>query len=190
MKRLMMMVLLLTGCSGSNTEPVRNFTFTAPRPFGYVLGDEITQRIEFDTDDSVTLQTTSLPVKGQIKRWLNLNAVSVKQQERDGGIHHELTLRYQVFYAALEVKLLTIPGFNLSLQQSGKALSQAVPTWAFNVSPLRELAVRKTEKGEYKRRDAQPDFLDNTKPISGFKCWFTHFIRFRCLFGRHIWIAA
>lgn len=167
MKRLLLLLILLTGCTSSNTEPVRNFTFTAPRPFGYVLGDEITQCIEFDTDDSVTLQTTSLPAKGQINRWLNLNAVSVKQQERNGGVHHELTLRYQVFYAALEVKLLTIPGFNLSLQQNGKALSQAVPAWAFNVSPLRELVVRKTEQGEYKRPDAQPEFLDNTKPLLG-----------------------
>lgn len=165
MNRLLILLILLTGCAGSNNEAVRNFTFTAPRPFGYVLGDEITLRIEFDTDDTVTVQTASLPAKGQVNRWLNLNAVSVKQQERDGGIHHELTLRYQVFYAALEVKLLTIQGFNLSLQQNGKTLSQAIPAWAFTISPLRELAVRKTEQGEYKRPDAPPDFLDNTKPL-------------------------
>ncbi|MEQ1635901.1 MAG: nonribosomal peptide synthetase MxaA [Methylococcales bacterium] len=166
MKRLMM-VLLLTGCSGSNTEPVRNFTFTAPRPFGYVLGDEITQRIEFDTENNVTLQTASLPAKGQVNRWLNLNDVFIKHRESGGSVHHELTLRYQVFYAALEVKLLTIPGFNLSLQRNGKALSQAVPAWAFNISPLRELAVRKTENGEYKRPDTQPELLSTTKPLMG-----------------------
>ncbi|NOT84292.1 MAG: nonribosomal peptide synthetase MxaA [Methylococcaceae bacterium] len=159
--RLLLLILFLTGCSASNTEPVRNFTFDAPRPFGYVLGDEITQHISFEADDSISLQTNRLPAAGPINRWLNLNQITHQQHASNDGVRHEVTLRYQVFYAPLEVKLLTIPGFNIALQQNSKAINQDVPAWAFNMSPLRELSVRKTAAGEYKRPDAMPLLLQN-----------------------------
>lgn len=163
MRILLILTLLLLGCSGSIDEPVSYFNVETPRPFGYVNGDEIPQRIIIETRSGISLQTGSLPAKGQINRWLNLNRVTVKQSEQ----HYQIDLLYQVFYAPLEVKALTLPGFTLQLSQGEKSISQMVPAWTFTLSPLRELVVRQTEQGEYMRPDVPPPLLANTQPLYG-----------------------
>ncbi len=79
MRILLILVLSLLGCSGSIDEPVSYFNVETPRPFGYFNGDEIPQRIVLETRSGISLQAGSLPSKGQINRWLNLNQVTVKQ---------------------------------------------------------------------------------------------------------------
>ncbi len=123
MRIVLVLVLSLLGCSGSIDEPVSYFNVETPRPFGYVNGDEIPQRIVIETRSGITLQNGSLPAKGQINRWLNLNQVTVKQS----GQRYEIDLRYQVFYAPLEVKSLTLPGFTLQLNQGKKASAKSSP---------------------------------------------------------------
>jgi mxaA protein len=163
MRIVLIMVLSLLGCSGSIDEPVSYFNVETPRPFGYVNGDEIPQRIVIETRSGITLQTGSLPAKGQINRWLNLNQVTVKQS----GQRYQIDLLYQVFYAPLEVKSLTLPGFTVQLSQGEKNISQNVPAWTFTLSPLRELIARQSEQGEYMRPDSPPPLLANTQALYG-----------------------
>jgi mxaA protein len=163
MRIALILVLSLLGCSGSIDEPVSYFNVETPRPFGYVIGDEIPQRIVIETRSGITLQTGSLPAKGQINRWLNLNQVTVKQS----GRRYEIDLRYQVFYAPLEVKSLTLPGFTMQLSQGEKSIGKNIPAWSFTLSPLRELVVRQTEQGEYMRPDSPPLLLANTQALYG-----------------------
>jgi mxaA protein len=163
MKRLWIPLFLLSGCSGPAPGPVSYFKVETPRPFGYVIGDEIPQRIVLETREDIALQAFSLPAKGPLNRWLNLNEISITKT----GRHYEIDLRYQVFYAPLEVKMLTIPGFEVLFTQSGRTLSHAVPAWSFTISPLRELAVRKGEKGEYMRPDAAPSLLPPDRNLYG-----------------------
>jgi mxaA protein len=155
------MVLSLLGCSGSIDEPVSYFNVETPRPFGYVNGDEIPQRIVIETRSGITLQTGGLPAKGQISRWLNLNQVTVKQS----GRRYQIDLLYQVFYAPLEVKSLTLPGFTVQFSQGEKSIGKNIPAWTFTLSPLRELVVRQTEQGEYMRPDSPPPLLANTQAL-------------------------
>lgn len=159
----LLILLLLAGCSGSVTEPVSYFAVETPRPFGYVIGDEIAQRIVIETRPGITLQTASLPARGQINRWLNLTQINIEQQ----GEQTIINLRYQVFYAPLEVKMLTLPGFTLQFAQGENTLSKAVPDWSFTVAPLRELAVRKNEQHEYMRPDARPTLLSDSTAQMG-----------------------
>lgn len=163
MRILLIMVLSLLGCSGLIDEPVSYFNVETPRPFGYVNGDEIPQRIVIETRSGIGLQLGSLPAKGQINRWLNLNRVTVKQS----GQRYQIDLLYQVFYAPLEVKALTLPGFTVQLNQGEKSIGQNVPAWTFTLSPLRELVVRQTEQGEYMRPDSPPPLLANTQALYG-----------------------
>jgi mxaA protein len=163
MRILLIMVLSLLGCSGSIDQPVSYFKIETPRPFGYVNGDEIPQRIVIETRSGISLQPGSLPAKGQINRWLNLNQVTVKQS----GQRYQIDLLYQVFYAPLEVKSLTLPGFSVQLSQGEKSIGQNVPAWTFTLSPLRELIARQSEQGEYMRPDSPPPLLANTQALYG-----------------------
>jgi mxaA protein len=163
MRIVLIMVLSLLGCSGSIDQPVSYFKVETPRPFGYVNGDEIPQRIVIETRSGISLQPGSLPAKGQINRWLNLNQVTVKQS----GQRYQIDLLYQVFYAPLEVKALTLPGFTVQLSQGEKSISQNVPAWTFTLSPLRELIARQSEQGEYMRPDSPPPLLTNTQALYG-----------------------
>lgn len=163
MRILLIMALSLLGCSGSIDQPVSYFKVETPRPFGYVNGDEIPLRIVIETRSGISLQTGSLPAKGQINRWLNLNQVTVKQT----GQRYQIDLLYQVFYAPLAVKSLTLPGFAVQLSQGEKSIGQSVPAWNFTLSPLRELVVRQTEQGEYMRPDSPPPLLANTRALYG-----------------------
>jgi mxaA protein len=163
MRIVLIMVLSLLGCSGSIDQPVSYFKVETPRPFGYVNGDEIPQRIVIETRSGISLQPGSLPAKGQINRWLNLNQVTVKQS----GQRYQIDLLYQVFYAPLEVKSLTLPGFTVQLSQGEKSIGQNVPAWTFTLSPLRELIARQSEQGEYMRPDSPPPLLANTQALYG-----------------------
>jgi mxaA protein len=158
MKRWILLSLsfgLLSGCSALLPSPISRFELQTPRPFGYVIGDEIHHRLVIETRQDVTLNPDSLPKQGALNRWLNLNQVSVATDTDSDELI--VDLQYQAFYAPNEVKMLTVPGFTLRFNQSGKTIEQAVPEWHFTLSPIKELAVRKDEDGlNYMRPDAVP----------------------------------
>lgn len=155
MLTLAVLSLLLASC-GAKPDAVEDFRFLTPRPFGYVIGDEIHHRIELHAKAGAEIAPGSLPVQGTLNRWLNLNRVEVEQKTAGAGRDFRIDLYYQAFYAPQEVKMLTIPGFELTLAAGKSQFSQTVPPWHFTLSPLHELAVRKDDGGEYIRPDALP----------------------------------
>ncbi|MDO9104616.1 MAG: nonribosomal peptide synthetase MxaA [Methylovulum sp.] len=159
--------LCLLACSNSSNSPVSDFEFLTPRPFGYINGDEIRHKIILETRNGVQLQRGGLPKRSAVNRWLNVSQVTVSEAKISGGFHYEIDLVYQAFYAPLEVKMLTIPSFDLPLAQGGNNASQTVPAWHFTLSPLRELSIRKDESGQYMRPDAAPPLLDDTGVVYG-----------------------
>ncbi|WKJ91982.1 nonribosomal peptide synthetase MxaA [Methylomonas montana] len=158
----LIITMLLVACSGTSNHALRDFQLQTPRPFGYVIGDTIRHRILIETRSGMELQRSSLPAQGRLNRWLQLNDVSVTEQGGSDGNHYQIDLLYQQFYAPLEVKELSIPGFMLRFQQHGQTLEQPVAAWAFTVAPLRELVVRQDPHGEYMRPDQAPRMLDDS----------------------------
>lgn len=154
--------LLLAACSGTSNQALRDFQMQTPRPFGYVIGDTIPQRIVLETRAGMALERGSLPTPGRLNRWLQLNAVKVQELSGSDGKRYQIDLLYQQFYAPMEVKALSIPGFNLRFQQHGQSLEQPVAAWTFTAAPLRELVVRQDQHGEYLRPDQAPALLDDT----------------------------
>ncbi len=159
--------LYLLACNTAPNTPVSDFEFLTPRPFGYINGDEIRHKIIIETRNGVQLQRGGLPKRGVVNRWLNLNNVAVSETKISGGFRYEINLTYQAFYAPLEVKMLTIPSFDLPLAQGGNNASQTVPAWHFTLSPLRELSIRKDESGQYMRPDAAPQLLGDDGVVYG-----------------------
>jgi mxaA protein len=164
---LTVFILALIGCSPSLQEPVKRFEFQAPKPFGYVIGDEIHHRIIVETRRQLKLVSNSIPAKGRINRWLNLNQVSIISTKSAEGETTIIDLTYQVFYAPLEVKMFKIPGFNVKYLQNEQVIEQAIPEWHFTLSPLHELAIRKENDQVYTRPDAQPGLISNQAELNG-----------------------
>jgi len=153
--------LLLVACAGTSNQALRDFQMQTPRPFGYVIGDTLPQRIVLETRAGMELERSSLPTPGRLNRWLQLNAVTVQERGGGDGKRYQIDLLYQQFYAPLEVKALSIPGFTLRFQQHGQTLEQPVAAWTFTAAPLRELVVRQDQHGEYLRSDQAPPLLDD-----------------------------
>ncbi|MGY6277886.1 nonribosomal peptide synthetase MxaA [Methylomonas sp. MgM2] len=162
---LLLLCSLTAGCSSLLPPPISHFELQTPRPFGYLIGDEIHHRVVLQTRKDLVLNPNSVPGKGELNRWLNLTDADIDQDQ--GRIVIDLT--YQVFYAPNEVKMLSIPGFSLQFTQAGKPVEQAVPAWPFTLSPIKELAVRKDESGrQYMRPDALPASLSSQSQWLGF----------------------
>ncbi|CAI8746555.1 hypothetical protein [Methylococcus capsulatus] len=136
-----------------------SLSFDTPRAFGYVIGDLIRHEVRVETDAGQGIEAASLPREGWINRWLLLRRVEVRRE----GRRRILTLEYQTFYAPLEVKNLTIPGFELQLAGSGERL--AVPDWTFTTAPIRALSVLRAE-GPSMRPDAAPAPLPTLGPAA------------------------
>lgn len=152
---ILLICAMLIGCSGFSPQPISRFELLTPRPFGYLVGDEIRHRVIVETRKDMSLNLNSVPKQGEVNRWLNLNHVKIETDSETGDT--VIDLAYQVFYAPNEVKMLTVPGFNLQFNQAGKTVEQAVPAWNFTLSPIKELAVRKEADGlNYMRPDALP----------------------------------
>ena len=147
---------LAAACAGGPSRPVEVFNLQTPRPFGYQIGDTVPMRILVQTRPGVQLQSASLPKPGPLNRWLNLRRIELAEA---GAGEYRIELEYQVFYAPLEVKALTIPGFALRFSQHGQTVEESVPPWQFTVAPLRELIARQDASGEYLRPDQPPALL-------------------------------
>ena len=91
MKRLLslLMVMFLLSCSDLATNAITDFEHLTPRPFGYVMGDEIEHRIIIETRDGVKLNKAALPTQGIINRWLNLNQIQVNESPLDVELQHK-----------------------------------------------------------------------------------------------------
>jgi mxaA protein len=160
-KRVQLLVLyavlpFFSACSPSLQEPITHFELQAPKPFGYVIGDEIHHRIIMDTRHSLELSKDSIPTVGALNRWLHVKSAKMSVQPAGDVDKTVLDLTYQVFYSPLEVKMLKIPGFTLRFKQNGHTIEQTVPEWHFTLSPLHELAIRKEQDRVYLRPDAAP----------------------------------
>ncbi|NGM37012.1 nonribosomal peptide synthetase MxaA [Methylobacterium sp. DB0501] len=116
----------------------------SPRPFGLFVGDCFDATVEIEAADGFAPQPASLPKPGPLTYWLDLTAVSVAPgPARAGNRLWRLSLTYQTFYAALDVRRLDVPAFTVTFaSEVPRATTSAVaevPSWQISVSPLREI---------------------------------------------------
>ena len=133
-----------------------------PRAFGYFIGDTFERRIEVITTGDTELLTAGLPRPGPLTYWLELTGVNDKISESQGRKIHDITLKYQTFYAAIEPVKVKIPAYPLKLRNPGTPTAAqtqeaktengeilpppaedvaSIPAYQIVMSPLREYAV-------------------------------------------------
>ncbi|PNG25288.1 nonribosomal peptide synthetase MxaA [Methylocella silvestris] len=126
-----------------------------PRPFGYFVGDLITLEVFVAVDSGYLIDPASLPKAGPVAYWLDLRSVSVDDL---GGNPRQWRLRlaYQNFYVALDVRRMTIPGFDLIFKSGENSAKASVAPWSFSVSPLREILPTANDPVDFLRADIAP----------------------------------
>ncbi|MDP4021374.1 nonribosomal peptide synthetase MxaA [Methylobacterium sp. NEAU 140] len=157
----LLVALLLALPAGTAAAQVRGVEVRVPRAFGYFLGDLVEAQADIAVDPGFTLQRASLPQPGPVTYWLDLRGVAV--EAAPGRVRLRLT--YQTFYAALDARQLTVPGFSVTLASEtpgGITSAKAeIPGWSLGVSPLREVQPpARDDPTEYLRPDGRGGRLD------------------------------
>lgn len=113
------LLIALVWASNAGADGI-SVTVNEPRGFGYFLGDTLAREVIVDVPAGVRLRTEALPQPGSRDYWLDLTDVHVV------GSGHEtrIKLTYQIFYSALEPKLVHIPGFKLYFDEPGTSAAE------------------------------------------------------------------
>jgi mxaA protein len=110
--------------------PPPNATLQQPRPFGYVVGDLLTQRVLLELHGR-PFEPASLPRAERMGAWLERRPPRMESTP-DG--RRWLTVEYQVVNAPQALTLVRIPAWNLQAKTGTDALR--VGEWPISVSAL------------------------------------------------------
>jgi mxaA protein len=142
---------------------VQSMTFNDPRAFGYFLGDVLRRDIELTLKPGAHVEAASIPQPGPVNYWLDLRTVDTGESSIGGSTRVRIELQYQAYYAPLDPRRLTVPGFTLKIADSAGSEDAHVPDWNFVISPLREIIPGKeTESPAVKLRPDAPSRLMST----------------------------
>ena len=115
---------------------VKELKLTAPRPFGYVIGDIIEHRVSLVLDRGFELDPASIPEPGRASRLLALNEAELDSEARNGESRHTIRLRYQVVNTPSSVTGAGTPHLSLRVLGPEGDLPVVIPAWGFTVGPV------------------------------------------------------
>jgi len=110
--------------------PLPNATVDQPRPFGYVVGDLLTQRVLLQLNGHA-FEPGSLPRGERISAWLERRPPSIESTP-DG--RRWLVVEYQVVNAPHALTLVRVPAWGLKARSGTEVLR--IGEWPISVSPL------------------------------------------------------
>jgi mxaA protein len=128
-----LLALAVPAARADVVEPIVHLDRVEPRPFGFVIGDTLTRRIELDTAAGTSIDRERLPKPGRVSSWLELVDVTV---EARAGNRHELALTYQIFNSAPEVRTRPLPAVDIPLKTVAGTAIHTVPKQLFTTGPL------------------------------------------------------
>ena len=102
----------------------------APRPFGYVIGDMVVQRIALD-HDGARIEPAKLPPLERADNWFERRDARIEQ---DAAGRRWLVIDYQIINVPDELRALELPALDLELTD-GKRRLQTTPL-PITVAPL------------------------------------------------------
>lgn len=148
-------LMLQAGSVADACAQVRHLHRSPERKVGYFLGDLVRDEVDVAVDAGWALQAASLPEPGRPVYWLDLRRVDVETDAAARAVRYRLRLLYQTFYAPLEARALTLPGFELTFERGGETVAADVPPQPITMSPLREIV---SPEGKLRRElTLQPD---------------------------------
>lgn len=151
-------ILLAVAMLVSGPARAASISVTDSRPFGYFLGDIVKRHIIVHAKPGESLDLGSLPRPGPVNYWLELAGANIDESDEGEGKAYRLTLAYQTFYAPLDPRKLTIPGFKLKIDSGTGSHELSVPELEFLTSPLRRLFASQSDKAST-ATELRPDHM-------------------------------
>lgn len=105
-------------------------TVDQPRPFGYVVGDLVTQRVLLESANS-NFEPAALPDAQRLNAWLERRTPRIKSAS-DG--RRWLVVDYQVINAPQSLTTITLPAWDIESKTGATTL--AIPAWPISVAAL------------------------------------------------------
>lgn len=127
--------------------PPPNSVVEQPRPFGYVIGDVMKQRVLLQIEGQ-EFEPAVLPRAERISAWLERRAGTI-EPAADG--RRWLAVEYQLINAPQALATLKIPAWELQPKSGATALR--IGEWRFSASPL----TRREESGQGGMEQLRPD---------------------------------
>lgn len=107
-----------------------------PRPFGYVIGDELSRRVEIDAPSAYQLQSDSLPRPGRVDAWLELRKINITDKVSGTSTRHTFDLHYQILNSPENVKTHSLSKLLIKLNYLDKIKTVEITESPFTVSPI------------------------------------------------------
>ena len=126
----------IVAASPCSQAAVKELKLTAPRTFGYVIGDIIEHRVSLVLDHGFELDPASVPEPGRASRLLALNEAELESEVRDGASRHSIRLRYQIVNAPQGVTGAGTPHLSLRVLGPDGDFPVVIPAWGFTVGPI------------------------------------------------------
>ncbi len=131
-----------------------------PRPFGYVIGDRLEQRITLSAPAGMSLDPRSLPRPGRTDLWLELSPPRLASDRHGGATRYRLRLDYQIVNVPEQVRTIDLPAIALVFIGHGTRETALVDEWPITVAPITPTYVLARAGLTEIRPDAPPPTLD------------------------------
>jgi mxaA protein len=131
-----------------------------PRPFGYVIGDELSRRIEIDAPSTFKLQSDSLPRPGRVDAWLELRKINVTEKVSGSNTRHMFDLRYQILNSPENVKTHSLAKLLIIFNNNNQLKSVEIAESPLTVSPITPAFVLARDGLEEMRADKTAKLID------------------------------
>jgi mxaA protein len=155
-KNAALWVLLMYAGAAASADTTSTATIQQPRPFGYVLGDTLTQRVLLQSHGH-NFDPTELPVTERVGLWVA--RLSAKITSDDNG-QRWLVMDYQLINAPQQLMTVNLPAVTLKQKTGTEELS--IPEWPISIAPLTPRAAF----GKGGLQDLRPDHPAPTLPTS------------------------
>lgn len=165
-------LLTISHVIAADTFPTGIVDYNLGRDFGVFTGDVITHRYTLQVPAEMTLSEASLPSVGELDYWLELISVEAAETEANNDFRqYQVTLKFQTFYAPLDVRRLQIPSFQLSFNQQDdtEVMAMTLPLWAFTMSPLKQIVAQGVNASDARTGFMKNDLSPRTIPTKNYR---------------------
>lgn len=131
---ILLLQILLTGCSGRSDVGSRHGKPTVTRDYGYVIGDLLPMEYRFELKGD-EIDPSSLPPVGPLNEWLTIRSYHIEHHPHREGDETWLRVEYQIFKGVKEPELLTVPSLSFHLRAHPES-SLTTDPWSFTQVPV------------------------------------------------------